>query len=144
MKSMSVIAENLFAVSKENVWSAITDKNEMKHWYFDLEEFIPEVGFEFRFWGGTEENKYFHICKITEVIPYKVLEHSWRYDGISGNTTVRFELTEFKGKPGKTKLTLSHSGIETFPADNPDLARSNFEAGWKYFIGTSLKNYLEP
>lgn len=144
MKTMPVIEENSFSVSKEKIWGAITDKNEMKRWYFELEEFLPETGFEFRFWGGTEEHKYLHICEITKVVPHQVLEHSWRYDGISGNTTVRFELSEIDGNPGETKLTLVHSGLETFPADNPDLARSNFEAGWKYIIGTSLKNYLEP
>lgn len=144
MISLPVVEENSFAVSKEKVWSAITDKNEMKLWYFELEEFIPKPGFEFRFWGGTEEHKYLHICEITKAEPNKILEHTWRYDGIPGNTTIRFELSETEGEPWKTKLKLLHSGLETFPADNPDLARANFEAGWKYIIGTSLKNYLEP
>ena len=35
-----------------DVWTAITDKTWMKQWYFDLQEFKPEVGFTFEFVGG--------------------------------------------------------------------------------------------
>jgi hypothetical protein len=41
------------------------------------------------------------------------------------------------------KLKLFHSGFETFPTDNPDLDPKNFDKGWEYILGTSLKNYLE-
>src|SRR4029079_1721585 len=75
------------------VWKAITDKDEMKQWYFDLAEFKPEVGFEFRFNGqGKKGENYLHVCKITEVVPEKKLTHSWRYDGYEGNSYVTFEL----------------------------------------------------
>jgi uncharacterized protein YndB with AHSA1/START domain len=55
MKAAPVIQEVVINASAAVVWKAITDKNEMKHWYFDLEEFKPEVGFEFQFYGGREE-----------------------------------------------------------------------------------------
>ncbi len=136
--------EGIFEATPTKIWKVLTDKNEMKKWYFDLEEFIPEIGFEFRFWGGPEEGtQYLHICEITEAVPLKVLEYSWRYDGYPGITNVRFEISETDDSPAKTKLRLFHSGLESFPADNPDFARKNFEEGWKYIIGTSLKNYLE-
>lgn len=81
MNQESFIIERTYNASIENVWKAITDKNEMKQWYFDLEEFKPVVGFEFRFTGGTEEGiQYLHICEITEVIPEKKLTYSWCYD----------------------------------------------------------------
>lgn len=38
----------------------------MKQWYFDIKEFKPEVGFEFQFYGGTEEKRYLHLCKNLE------------------------------------------------------------------------------
>jgi hypothetical protein len=34
-------------------------------------------------------------------------------------------------------------GIETFPKDNPDLAKKNFIAGWDHIINISLKDYLQ-
>ena len=111
----------------------------MKQWYFDLAEFKPEVGFEFRFWGGTEENKYLHICKITEVVTGKKLAHTWTYDGYAGETIVTFEL--FDEGEGKTRMRLTHAGLETFPPIT-DFARTNFEQGWTHIIGTSLAGYL--
>ena len=35
----------------EKVWKAITDKEQMKQWYFDIAEFEPTIGFEFTFSG---------------------------------------------------------------------------------------------
>lgn len=142
MNANPLLVEITVPVSAEKVWKTITEKEEMKIWYFDLEKFFPETGFEFRFLGGPEDGiQYLHICEITEVKPLKTLAYSWRYDGYPGSTIVTFEISE--DTPGKTTLTLSHSGLETFPADNPDFARKNFEEGWNYLIGTSLKNYLE-
>ena len=141
MSNEPIIIERTFNATAEKVWKAITDRNEMKQWYFDLKEFRAEVGFEFRFSGGpAPERQYIHICKITEVIPGKKLTHSWRYDGYAGNSFVTFELFE---EGSKTRVKLTHAGLETFPKENPDLARHNFEAGWTDIIGRSLKEFVE-
>jgi len=42
-----------------------------------------------------------------------------------------------------TRVRLIHAGLETFPPDNPDLARENFAEGWKEIINNSLAGYLE-
>jgi uncharacterized protein YndB with AHSA1/START domain len=137
----SVLKEYSYITAPEKIWKALTVKDEMKIWYFALEEFIPEVGFEFRFWGGTEKKQYLHICRITEVVFGKKLCYTWSYDGIPGETVLCFEIE--KTDKETTNLKLSHSGFETFPKDNPDLAQKNFDEGWTYILGTSLKNYLE-
>lgn len=125
----------------ETVWKAISDKDEMKKWYFDLPDFKPEVGFEFQFIASDDQSKkYLHLCKVTEVIAVKKLTYSWRYDGYEGNSFVSFELFE---EGNKTRLKLTHAGLETFPASNPDFAKENFVAGWTHIIGTSLKDFLE-
>jgi hypothetical protein len=43
---------------------------------------------------------------------------------------------------GKTRLKLTHEGLETFP-QLPDFARHNFEQGWTYITGKSLPEFLE-
>lgn len=122
------------------VWEAITDKHKMKQWYFDLAEFKPEIGFEFKFTGGPEDGvQYLHICEITEVVNEKKLTYSWRYDGYEGISYVTFELFE---DGTNTKLKLTHSGLETFPANNKDFAKENFVAGWNHIINTSLVEFL--
>lgn len=140
MKGEAFIIERIFKAPIEKVWKSITDKNEMKQWYFDLAEFKAEVGFKFQFVGGPPERQYLHLCEVTEVITGEKLTYSWRYDGYSGNSFVSFELFS-EGQ--NTRLKLTHEGLETFPIENPDLAKHNFAEGWTAIIGESLKSYLE-
>lgn len=137
----SFIIERTYKARVQKVWKALTDKNEMKQWYFDLPEFKPEVGFEFTFLGGKDENNmYKHICKITEVIPQKKIAYSWVYEGYPGYSVVSFELFE---QGNQTRLKLTHEGLESFPESNPDLAKERFAEGWTSIIGTSLKEFVE-
>jgi uncharacterized protein YndB with AHSA1/START domain len=139
MKNEPVIVESAYNVSIEEVWKALTDKDQMKQWYFDLKEFKPEVGFEFKFEGGKDNRIYTHLCRITYVTINKMLRHTWTYVGFEGQSFVTFELTQ---EGANTKLKLTHDGLDTFPADNPDFAKNNFLDGWDYIIGTSLKEFL--
>ena len=134
-----VAIERTFNAPVARVWRALTDKDEMKHWYFDLKEFRPEVGFEFEFAVEHEGMKYHHLCKITEVIPQKKLAYTWRYKGEVGDSLVTLELFP---EGDKTRLTLTHEGLETFPK-TPAYARKNFEAGWTAIIGSELKKFVE-
>lgn len=140
MKSEPIIVERVYDAPVEKVWKAITDREQMKQWYFDLAAFKPEVGFEFQFEGGNEDRIYVHLCKVLEVIKGKKLTYSWRYEGFQGNSLVSFELFP-EGE--KTRLKLTHEGLSTFPADNPDFEKKNFVAGWTEIIGTNLKTFLE-
>ena len=141
MNNEPIIVVRMLNAPLSKVWSALTDRDEMKQWYFDLAAFKPEVGFEFQFEGGPPERVYLHLCKVTEVIPGKRISYSWRYNGNEGNSFVTFDLAE---ENGKTKLTLTHKGLETFSASNPDLARHNFEGGWNHIINVALPRYVEP
>jgi uncharacterized protein YndB with AHSA1/START domain len=141
MKDEPFVIERTFNAPVERVWKAITSKEDMKQWYFDLTEFKPETGFEFQFEGGDECNRYLHLCRVTEVIPGKKLTYSWRYDGFPGNSFVTFELFT---EGAKTRLKLTHEGLESFAAgNNPALDKKNFAEGWNHIIGTSLGEFLE-
>jgi len=141
MNNEPFVIERTYNAPAEKVWKAISDKNEMKQWYFDLAEFKAEVGFEFHFTGGpSPERQYVHRCKITEVVPGKKLTYSWRYDGYKGNSFVTFELF---GEGKNTRVKLTHAGLETFPNENPDFGKNNFTEGWTDIIGRSLKEYVE-
>lgn len=140
MKSEPFLIERTYSAPASKVWKAITDKNEMKQWYFDLSEFKAEVGFEFQFYGGPPEKQYLHLCKVTEVIDGKKLTYSWRYDSYEGISFVTFELFN---EGNKTRLILTHKGLESFPVDNLNFAKENFVKGWTHLINISLKGYLE-
>ena len=140
MNNQPLVFERTFPASIATVWQALTDKDEMKKWYFDLAEFKTEPGFTFSFSAGPDDKKYLHLCQVTEVITGKKITYSWRYDGYEGISYISFELF---GDGDTTKLRLTHTGIETFPAGNADFARENFVGGWTYFMDTSLKSFLE-
>jgi uncharacterized protein YndB with AHSA1/START domain len=141
MNNEPFIIERTYNAPIAKVWKAITNKDDMKQWYVDIAEFRLEVGFEFEFYGGKDDpSQYRHLCKITEVIPGKKLSYTWKYDGYEGNSHVIFELFE---EGNKTRLKLTHAGLETFPASNPDLAKQNFVEGWTEIIGTLLKEHVE-
>jgi len=140
MNTEPFVIERTYSTPVNKVWQAITDKDKMRQWYFDLKEFKAEVGFEFTFVGGSEEKQYLHLCRITEVEPQKKLAYSWQYEGYPGESVVTWELFD---EGSHTRVKLTHAGIHTFPTDNKDFARESFTAGWTYITGTSLKDYLE-
>jgi uncharacterized protein YndB with AHSA1/START domain len=142
MKSENVVVERTYNAPIDKVWSAITNVDEMRNWYFQLEDFKPKVGFKFDFLGGPEDGKqYLHLCEVTEVVDVKKITYSWRYDNYPGNSFVTWELFD-KGE--QTLLRLTHTGIETIAVNGPDFAKTNFIEGWTYFVHTALKGYLEP
>ena len=134
-----VVVELAFDAPVMRVWKALTDVNEVRQWYFDLKEFKPEVGFEFEFVVEHEGTTYHHLCRVTEVISQQKIAYTWRYKGEPGDSLVTFELFDVGDK---TRVKLTHTGIETFPK-TPAYARKNFEAGWTAIIGSELKQFVE-
>ena len=124
----------------EKVWKAISDKEQMKQWYFDLKEFKPEVGFEFQFTGeGQKGEKYLHLCKVVEAIPHRKLAYSWSYDQLKGYSVVTFELFP---EGDITRLKLTHEGLDSFRENGPDFAKESFMQGWTELIGKLLPGFL--
>jgi uncharacterized protein YndB with AHSA1/START domain len=135
----AVIVERTFDAPVGRVWTALTDVNEMRRWYFDLKEFKPEIAFEVEFVVEHEGNTYHHLCKVTEVIPEKKIAYTWRYKGEPGDSLVTFELSP---EGHKTRLKMTHTGIESFPR-TPAYARKNFETGWNTIIDSELRQFVE-
>src|SRR5690242_18568533 len=65
----TVLIERTFSAPVARVWMALTDVEQMRHWFFDLPEFKADVGFEFEFVVEHEGNSYHHLCCVTEVVP---------------------------------------------------------------------------
>lgn len=140
MKAEPIVVERVYNAPPERVWEAITVKEKMSKWYFKLDQFEPVVGFEFSFEGGSEDHTYVHLCKIVEVVPRKKIAHTWRYKDYPGESLVSWEIFP---EGDKTRLRLTHEGLETFPQDKPDFARTSFQAGWTDIIGKLLKEFVE-
>jgi uncharacterized protein YndB with AHSA1/START domain len=139
MTPEAIVMERTLNAPVARVWKALTDVDQMRQWYFDLKEFKPQVGFEFEFVVEHEGNTYHHLCRVTDVVPGKKIAYTWRYKGEPGDSLVTFELAP---EDDKTRLKLTHTGIDTFPK-TPAYARKNFEAGWTAIIGSELKEFVE-
>ncbi|MBC8872864.1 MAG: SRPBCC domain-containing protein [Planctomycetes bacterium] len=139
--STPIVVEQVFNAPIAVVWKAITDKDQMRQWFFKaMTDFEPESGFETQFNVRCEDRDYLHLWKIIDVVPEKRITYGWRYGGYSGNSTVVWEVSE---TPNGTKLVLTHEGQETFPQDDPVFSRESGQAGWDYFIHESLKAFLD-
>ena len=140
MNNNPIVVEQTYDAPIEVVWKAITDKDQMRQWFFKpMTEFEPEIGFETQFDVRCEGKDYLHLWKVTDVVPQKRISYQWRYGGYPGDSSVTWELSE--GRDG-TKLLLTHAGHETIQGD-PIFSRESGVAGWSYFLHDSLKAFLE-
>jgi len=141
MNPEPVVVEQTYDVPVDVVWKAITDKDQMRQWFFEsIDGFKPDPGFETQFNVRAYDQDYLHVWKVTDVIPKKRTVYNWKYGGFPGDSFVIWELSE---KPAGSKLKLTHKGYETFPKDNPVFSREATQAGWHYFICERLKAFVE-
>ncbi|MDR3715370.1 MAG: SRPBCC domain-containing protein [Puia sp.] len=140
MKTEPLVFERTYHASVEKVWKALTDVDQIRQWSFGMKAFSPEVGCQFSFEAKKDGIVFNHLCTVKEVIPGKKLAYTWRYEGYAGDSLVSFELF---ADGAKTKVRLTHEGLETFPQNNPDFVKGNFSQGWSHIIGESLKNFVE-
>jgi uncharacterized protein YndB with AHSA1/START domain len=134
-----VVLTRVFAAPIQRVWDALTTPEAMAKWYFTVPEFRPEVGCRFGFVCDHEGHRWVHECRVTEATRPTRLAYTWRYPDHEGESLVTFELV---AEGEQTRLTLRHTGLDTFPKI-PQFDRANFNEGWTDLIGNQLKAYLE-
>lgn len=141
MSAIIITKDVVIDAPVQKVWKALTDTTEMKKWYFDIASFEPKVGHEFDFWG-TEgcEKKYHHLCKVTEAVPEKKLAYTWVYENKPGSTLLTWE---FQEEGDKTRVKLTHEGIESFSSLGKDFTQESFTGGWTYFLEDALPKYVK-
>jgi len=140
MKTPIIVTKKINA-PLEKVWKALTDRNEMHSWYFDLPDFEAEVGKLFEFYEPGEEKKYLHRIEILEVIKNKKLKHTWFYPSFSDQKT--WVTCEVEADGDGTKVTLTHEGTENLKDLGEGFSNESFTQGWNEIIGQSLKLFLE-
>uniref|UniRef100_F4C8S1 Activator of Hsp90 ATPase 1 family protein n=1 Tax=Sphingobacterium sp. (strain 21) TaxID=743722 RepID=F4C8S1_SPHS2 len=140
MNKKIVVIERIYEATIEKVWEALTNKDQMKQWYFDVSDFKAEVGFEFQFSAENEGKIYLHKCQVVEAKPITKIAYTWSYEGYEGQSLVTFEL--FSEDENKTRLKLTHSGTDNF-LSHPDFEKADFNEGWESILGQSLRNFVE-
>ena len=133
-----VVKEVILDAPVSKVWQALTTKDELKQWCFDMNAFRPEEGFEFQFYGEKDGHRFLHLCKVEEVQPQKKMKWLWSYEDMPGDTHVSFELIP---RDNQTLLRLTHEGLDKLPQDE-NYARENFVQGWNMILGKLLPEFL--
>jgi len=87
-----LVKEVILDAPVSRVWQALTNKDELKQWCFEMNAFKPEVGFEFQFFGEKDSHKFLHLCRVLEAETEKKMKLLWSYDNVPGDTYVTFEL----------------------------------------------------
>ena len=122
----------------QNVWQALTDKAQMKEWYFDIPDFGLKAGATFNFHEPGEARQFHHQCVIREIDPLRKFSHTWTHPALSkGESVVTWLLEEHNGA---TQVTLHHEGVENFADAGEAFAPENYQMGWNGFMA-ALKNY---
>ena len=138
---MTILQEQHYPAPVERVWQALTDREAMRDWYFDIPAFTPVEGAVFEFYEPGGQRRFLHRCTITKVEPMRLLQHTWTYPNQSqGSSLVSWELQP-EGEGTRVKLT--HEGIESLSDGGPEFLPENYEAGWKDILGVSLRQYLD-
>lgn len=137
--SNPIRVEQFIQAPPEKVWQALTDKNQMKEWYFDIADFELKEGAVFNFYEG-EKKEYHHRGTVLEVVPNRKFKHTWTHPSHSkGSSDLTWELIP-EGEGTRVKLT--HEGLENFADAGPAFARENYAMGWDAIVHSNLKNYL--
>ena len=136
-----IIVEQWYPVDRETLWQAITEPEQMRRWYFaPMEDFRPEVGFVTEFDVTSGDRLFRHHWSVTAVEVGERLTYEWRYPGYPGGpVTTVWRLSEAENG---TRLTVTCSGMQSFPQEVPEFTRSSCEGGWQYFLQGQLKAYL--
>lgn len=142
MKEMIELSIKVRANSIE-LWHALTDKDELENWWGDGVVIEPKMGGRFQEkWEDDEGNKQVASGKVLALknkkqITFSWVEKSWPKNAV---TECTFEINE--DGPGKSSLTVRHTGWETLPAALRGQALKDFKTGWSYHL-KELKEYLD-
>ncbi len=105
MKTKTITKEQFIKGTTERVFHAITEKQELEHWFVQEAEIELKPGGTIRTNWAPGVGEY---GKVREVKPFQLFSFTWEGTFSPTPTTLTFELT--KEKDG-TLLTFTHSGI---------------------------------
>lgn len=125
--------------SAKEIWEALTWKENMKKWYFDIPDFTTEIGGKFDFYE-SEAKEFLHRCEVLQCITEEVFQHTWTHPNESkGSSVVTWKIED---RNENRIVTLTHSGLESFVDAGDNFKPSNYQMGWDAIVKSSLRNFL--
>ncbi len=123
----------------KQIWEALTVKENMKKWYFDIPDFTTEIGAKFEFYE-SEAKEYLHRCEVMQCIKEELFQHTWTHPNESkGSSVVTWKIEE---RNEHRAVTLTHSGLESFVDGGDKFKPENYQMGWDAIVKNNLRNFL--
>jgi uncharacterized protein YndB with AHSA1/START domain len=131
--------EIIVKASKEQVYSAITNPDQIVKWFPDKVEGSLDVGQQPVF-SFTEQNHQTRIV-VEASNPYDYFAYRWVPGGSSGlvddvlkvpSTLVEFHIEETNGG---TRIVLTESGFAALPSDVAEASFKDNSGGWAFMLG---------
>jgi uncharacterized protein YndB with AHSA1/START domain len=66
-----ISAQTVIKETSEKIWKALTEKDQMREWYFDIPDFELKEGAIFNFYEPGDARQFHHRCQIKEIVPFK-------------------------------------------------------------------------
>lgn len=134
-----ITSEIIIKAPISEIWRALTVQDQMKVWYFDIPDFVLEIGKTFNFYEPGAAKQYHHQCVIKEIEPNKKFSHTWTHPSHSKGESLLTWTLEDLGDA--TKVTLQHQGLENFADAGPGFEPENYQMGWDGYMAI-LKNFI--
>jgi len=141
MHSETIHVERTYPINATKLWQALTNKQNMKEWFYEIPNFTTEVGGEFEFFKHNQQQNTLYQCQVIEIIPVELFKFTWRHPKQSAGTSIiTWRLIP---RRGATTLHLTHEGLETFKDAGEHFTQDNFELGWERILGDQLSKYID-
>ena len=136
-----IVIEKTYKVKPNILWTALTNLDEMRKWYFaDLDQFKPEIGSLSKFIVNVEDRVYTHMWEVNRVIPQELISYSWQFSEHPGKSNTEFKIVK---NENDSKLILTMQILADFPSNVPEFKLESCLAGWEYFLGQQLVEFLK-
>ena len=140
METLTLELTTAIKASKENVWKALTDAEQIKKYFFGTETKSDwKVGSSITFSGVWDGTPYLDKGIILEIETQKILKYNYwsSFSGIEDVPANYANITYLLGeRGGETLYTIIQEGIKT------EEAREHSKQNWQMVIA-SLKELLE-
>lgn len=141
MRQDTIHIEITYHAPTSEVWAALTNKERIREWFFDVSDFEVKPGIEFEFKKPGFKREFLHRCRILDAKDNEKLQYTWAYPGLmDGESVVTWELIP---RGNATSLRLTHEDLSLHKEGGESFTLKRFESGWGDILGKSLASYLE-
>ncbi|MFS4460483.1 SRPBCC family protein [Bdellovibrio sp. HCB2-146] len=135
------LSVKIYATSAE-IWSALTDKDELEEWWSEGVTLEPKVGGKFReAWEDDRGTSQLATGKVLAVKAKNEIRFTWREKDWPQEASTEC-LIQIEDQKSHRVLSVVHTGWNKLPEGKRAKLINDFKVGWGYHL-QELKSYLD-